>query len=152
MLPNAQLLLHVVEAHEPFARAKVELPAGVPELLVANKSDLGRHASLPGEAILLSARTGEGLDELEARIERALLAGASDETETPLTINARQEATLRRAAEALDRAREGLGGGAGLELVSVELREALDALADVIGATSNEDVLTRLFQNFCIGK
>ena len=41
---------------------------------------------------------------------------------------------------------------AGLELVSIELRDALHDLAEVIGETDNEDILTRLFQNFCIGK
>jgi len=155
LLPNAQLLLHVVEAHQPYAATKIELPENIPSLLIANKSDLGRHGSLPSNAIFLSALTGEGLGDLEAKIESALLtdvAGVADETETVLTINARQNATLQRAAQSLDRAREALRGSTGLELVSVELRDALHDLAEVIGETSNEDILTRLFQNFCIGK
>ena len=69
-----------------------------------------------------------------------------------LTINARQNATLQRAAQSLTRAHTALGGAAGLELVSVELRDALHDLAEVTGETDNEDILTRLFQNFCIGK
>ena len=152
LLPNAQLLLHVVEAHVPYAPAKIELPPDVPQILIANKSDLGRDTSLPAEAILLSAKTGAGLDELEQKIEAALLAGVTDETETALTINARQDATLQRAAAALDRAIETLRDARGLEIVSLELRDALHELAEVIGATDNEDILTRLFQNFCIGK
>jgi tRNA modification GTPase len=155
LLPNAQLLLHVVEAHRPYSAAKIELPENVPSLLVANKSDLGRHESLPPGAIFLSALTGEGLGDLEAKIESALLdetANVADETETALTINARQNATLERAAQSLDRALEALRGSAGLELVSVELREALRDLAEVIGATDNEAILARLFENFCIGK
>jgi tRNA modification GTPase len=152
LLPKAQLLLHVVEAHVPFVPAKIELPADIPQLLVANKSDLGRDASLPPEAILLSAKTGAGLDELERKIEAALLAGVTDETETVLTINARQDATLQRAAQALDRALEAQRESRGLEIISIELRDALHELAEVIGETDNEDILTRLFQNFCIGK
>jgi tRNA modification GTPase len=152
LLPNAQLLLHVVEAHQPYATTKIELPENIPSLLVANKSDLGRHGSLPSDAIFLSALTGEGLGDLEAKIESALLADAADETETVLTINARQNATLQRAAQSLARAREALRGSAGLEIVSIELRDALHDLAEVIGETRNEDILTRLFQNFCIGK
>jgi len=152
LLPKAQLLLHVVEAHQPYAAAKIEMPENVPSLLIANKSDLGRHGSIPSNAIFLCALTGEGLGELEAKIESALLADMADETETVLTINARQNATLERAAESLGRALEALRGAAGLELVSVELRDALDDLAEVIGATSNEDILARLFENFCIGK
>jgi tRNA modification GTPase len=152
LLPKAQLLLHVVEAHVPYAPAKIELPPEVPQLLIANKSDLGRYASLPSDAIFLSAKTGEGLDELEQKIEAALLAGVTDETETALTINARQDATLQRAAAALDRAFEALRESRGLEIVSLELRDALHELAEVIGETDNEDILARLFQNFCIGK
>ena len=152
LLPKAQLLLHVVEAHRPYAPSAIDLPQEIPSLLLANKSDLGRHASIPDNAIFLSAKSGEGLRELEAKIEAALVAGATDETETVLTINARQNATLQRAAQALDRALEGLRGTAGLEIISIELRDALEALAEVIGKTDNEDILTRLFQNFCIGK
>jgi tRNA modification GTPase len=107
LLPNAQLLLHVVEAHQPYApRRKSSLPENIPSLLIANKSDLGRHRSLPPEAIFLCALTGEGLGDLEAKIESALLADVADETETVLTINARQNATLQRAAQSLDRALE----------------------------------------------
>lgn len=152
LLPKAQLLLHVVEAHRPYAAHAIELPENIPALLVANKSDLGRDASLPADAIFVSAKTGDGLGELEAKIETALLADVPDETETALTINARQNATLERAAQALDRALVGLRAQAGLELISIELRDALDAMAEVIGQTDNEDILTRLFQNFCIGK
>ena len=76
----------------------------------------------------------------------------SHETDTVLTINARQNATLQRAAQSLDRALETLRAATGLEMVSIELRDALHDLAEVIGETSNEDILTRLFQNFCIGK
>jgi tRNA modification GTPase len=152
LLPKAQLLLHVVEAHRPYVPAKIELPENTPCLLIANKSDLGRHTSLPPDAILLSALTGEGLADLETRIEVALLADVADETETVLTINARQNATLQRAEQSLDRTLETLRASAGLEIVSIELRDALHDLAEVIGETDNEDVLTRLFQNFCIGK
>jgi tRNA modification GTPase len=152
MLPQAQLVLQVIEAHRPCAPAPFELPEGIPRLLVANKADLGRHPSLPVETVVVSARSGAGLDVLEARIEEALLAGMAGETDSVLTINARQNATLQRAAQALDRTLEALRDSRGLEVVSLELREALHELAEVIGETTNEDVLTRLFQNFCIGK
>lgn len=152
LLPRAQLLLHVVEAPSAYVAAKFELPQGIPRLLVANKSDLGRHESLPKDAIFLSAKTGAGLTDLEKKMEASLIAGPTDETETVLTINARQDATLQRAAQALDRALEVLRRSVGLEMVSIDLRDALHELAEVIGETDNEDVLTRLFQNFCIGK
>lgn len=150
LLPKAQLVLRVVAAPDPFAPPPLEIPEGVPVLLIANKSDLGRHASVPDGAIPVCALTGAGLDALEDKIESALLGG--DERETVLTINARQDATLQRAAAALARAQDNLEAGLGLEVTSIELRDALQELAEVIGETTNEDILTRLFQNFCIGK
>jgi len=152
LLPQAQLLLHVVEAHQPYDASKIELPENIPGLLIANKSDLGRHPSLPKETVFLSVLKGEGLTDLEAKIESALLADIPDETETVLTINARQNSTLQRAAQSLDQALAALRNSAGLEIISIELRDALHHLAEVIGETDNEDILTRLFQNFCIGK
>jgi tRNA modification GTPase len=152
MLPKAQLLLHVVEAHQPYAATRITLPENVPQILIANKADLGVNESLPKDAVLISSKTGDGLGALEAKIEAVLLADGADETETVLTINARQDATLQRAEQALDRALEALRASAGLEIVSIELRDALHELAEVIGETDNEDILTRLFQNFCIGK
>jgi tRNA modification GTPase len=149
---QAHLILHVIEAHQPTESTKLALPENVLSLLVANKADLGRAAALPKDAITISAKTGEGLDLLEARIEAALLRDMASEPDAVLTINARQNAALERAAQALDRAGGVLQADGGLELVSIELRDALDALAEVIGATTNEDILTRLFQNFCIGK
>jgi tRNA modification GTPase len=150
---QAHLILHVIEANRVLgAREELDLPAGVPEILVANKSDLGRDAGIPGAAVVISVKTGEGLDLLEAKIEAALLRDMAGEPDAVLTINARQNAALERAAQALDRAGDVLHSNGGLELVSIELRDALDALAEVIGATTNEDILTRLFQNFCIGK
>lgn len=149
ILAQAQLLLHVVEAHQPYLPEKIECPKDIPALLVANKSDLGRHPSLPPEAIVISVRDRQGLDRLEEKIESALLAGESDAV---LTINARQGATLQRTASSLDRALESLRATCGLEVVAIELHDALHDLAEVIGETTSEDILTRLFQNFCIGK
>jgi len=152
ILPQAQLLLHVVEAHQPYAPTKIELPENIPSLLIANKSDLGHHPSLPSDTIFLCALTGAGLTDLEARIESTLLREMAGETNTVLIINARQNATLQRATQSLDRALEALRNSLGLEVVSIELRDALNDLAEVIGETTTEDILTKLFQNFCIGK
>jgi tRNA modification GTPase len=151
MLPRARLLLRVVEAHRPFTAARVELPEGVPVLLVANKDDAGRDSSVPTDALFVSALTGNGLDRLEDAIEAALTGGAV-EAETGLAVNARQGAALRRGAEALARAQVALAASAGLEIVSLEMREALDGLAEVVGETTNDDVLGKVFANFCIGK
>jgi tRNA modification GTPase len=56
------------------------------------------------------------------------------------------------AADSLDRALETAQRRQGDELVSVELRDALDSLGEVIGASCTDDILDRVFSRFCIGK
>ena len=64
----------------------------------------------------------------------------------------RHRVALERAASALDDAVTNLEQGAPPELVAVDIQEACDALDDLVGATTIEDVLDRLFGDFCIGK
>ena len=112
-LAQAHLLLRVIEANRPYTPSKIELPDNVPVLLIANKADLGCDPTLPAETVVISIRTGQGMEALERRIESALLADMAAETDTVLTINARQNATLQRTAESLDRALEGPARRAG---------------------------------------
>ena len=117
-----------VEAHLPYRPAKFDPPENVPIVLIANKSDLGRHESLPDNAILLSALTGAGLDNLETRIEVGT-AGRGDGRDGNRADDQRAaKRDAERAAQALDHAREALREIRGLEVVSLELREALAIL------------------------
>jgi tRNA modification GTPase len=64
----------------------------------------------------------------------------------------RHKIALERAAECLNRARDGLQEGLSPELTALEVREALDSLGEITGHTTSEEVLDRIFANFCIGK
>ncbi|MBS7810188.1 tRNA uridine-5-carboxymethylaminomethyl(34) synthesis GTPase MnmE [Roseococcus pinisoli] len=118
---------------------------GPEALVVANKSDLG-DVAIEG-AIRVSARTGEGLDELRARLEGAAAARAGLGEEAALT-RPRHRAALRDAVEWLDRLPL-----AGLpELRAEALRNALRALSRLTGRVDVEQVLDLIFGEFCIGK
>ena len=67
-------------------------------------------------------------------------------------INARHQACLKRAADFLGQAGEAMQNHAAPELVSLPLREALDAVGEVVGTTGIEDILGQIFRTFCIGK
>jgi tRNA modification GTPase len=67
-------------------------------------------------------------------------------------INARHQEALRRAREALAAAGASLATGATLELVALDLRSAVNAVGEVTGQTTTEDLLDRIFGEFCIGK
>ena len=64
----------------------------------------------------------------------------------------RHKVALERAVECLTRAQNGLREGLPPELVALDLREALDALGEITGRTTSEEVIERIFANFCVGK
>jgi tRNA modification GTPase len=141
---GADLVLRLVPpgGAEPPAGA-----GGAPELVVYSKRDLW--PEVPA-GLAISAATGEGLAELITAIADALGARLSDEG---LTIaRDRQRVALEAAAEAITRAADAIVRGEPPELAAVDLQDALDALAELVGLTSIEDVLDRLFATFCIGK
>ena len=76
-------------------------------------------------------------------------SGGDDEF---LAVNARHDAALAAAAEALGRADELLARADALELVGSELRLAVAALGEIVGRVDHEEILDRLFASFCIGK
>jgi tRNA modification GTPase len=118
-------------------------------LVVRSKADLG--GATPVGAIATSARTGAGLDELRARI-LAAAGAASDGDDLVIVTSERQRALLDRAAAAFGRAAAALTSRLPAELVAVDAREGLAALASLTGEDAGEDVLDALFARFCIGK
>jgi tRNA modification GTPase len=69
-----------------------------------------------------------------------------------MVTNVRHQAALDRASESLDQARESVGAGLANELVAVDIRTAADALAEITGAITTDEILERIFSSFCIGK
>lgn len=141
---SADLRLLVFAADEEPDAATRSL-RGPDTLVVANKADL---RALPLEdAIPVSARTGQGLEELRRRIEAAAAARAGLSDAAALT-RPRHRAALRETVEWLDRLPE-----AGLpELRAEALRNALRALSRLTGRVDVEQVLDLVFGEFCIGK
>ena len=81
-----------------------------------------------------------------------LLGGEWVVGESPIVTNARHQEALRRASEGLNYAIESLENGMPPDLVAVDLRISLDGLGDIVGKTTTEDILDRIFSQFCVGK
>ena len=147
-MEGADVVVHVIDATAPRAQ-----PLAEGEILAATKIDLSYDpASLPAGAIPISSKTGQGVDNLVAAIVRQASGGESREAPMLAAINARHQACLQRAEQALTLAEQELRDGLDPELISIPLREALDAVGEVVGATGIEDILGRIFSTFCIGK
>ena len=114
---------------------------------IATARDTHRARSEPSDAIVTSARTGEGIDALRRAIADAV-AATSPRAASVASLGSARAALLAEAADAIDAA----VAVHAPELVAANLRTALDRLGEVSGAIPPDDVLGRLFAGFCIGK
>ncbi|MDX6766524.1 MAG: tRNA uridine-5-carboxymethylaminomethyl(34) synthesis GTPase MnmE [Candidatus Methylacidiphilales bacterium] len=153
-LAAADLVLHLVDPLDPQPQPQTQLledTGSAPVLHLRSKCDL-HPGPLPEEWLAVSAKTGHGLDALRQRIASHLRMDETSGGLDALAINSRHEALLARARDALLAAREGQSTGRPPELVSSDLRLALQSLSEITGRVTNEHILDRLFKNFCIGK
>ena len=138
--------------------ALLDLVKEKPHLIALNKQDLSavfsRESLRNGNGELniarVSAKTGLGVDQLKSSL-RELLLGQLVEPEVVVT-NLRHQSDLQRSAAALAQAAAALENGLASELVAVNLSEARQALEEIIGIVTEDNILERIFENFCIGK
>jgi len=127
-------------------------------LIAVNKRDLPQALSIDdlsqfsGSSTIarVSAKLGDGIDDLKKKL-RELVIGSQMEPAIVLT-NVRHRNALFRGEAALKHAVTTLGEGYAAEFVGVDLSETCDALGEIIGIVTNEDILERIFKEFCIGK
>ena len=126
-------------------------------ICIVNKSDLDQALDLDAlgkdfpNLCLVSAKNSAGLEALGPMVAKLFPTGNGGEGEALLT-NARQMEAVKRAWENLQRARQGLDLGMPPDLLLSDVEGALEALGEVTGATVREDITSRIFQRFCVGK
>jgi tRNA modification GTPase len=150
----AALTLWVQDRSRPLAdQANIFAEANIRGLIfVANKSDL-QALWTRDDAVNVSAASGEGLDELVARMLDAL--DVDPVADLPEITNVRHGALVKRAHADLVRARDAIlaaGGSMPEEFVLADLQSARAALEEVTGRRTPDDVLVHIFSRFCIGK
>ena len=119
---------------------------------VRNKADLLRNErvkELKNEGLLISAKNGE-IEPLKQELVR--IAKESMQTSAVMLSNARHYEAISRAHEAIVRVQDGLRDGLSGELLSMDLQDCLNALGEVTGQITNQEVLANIFSKFCIGK
>jgi len=153
-MERADLIIEVVDASLPSSpNARITLPPGLEarRLLILNKADLGVQPTW-SEGIPVSCLTNTGVEDLRDAIRSIIMRAGSMLADHPLAINTRHKACFERTATHINQARSALQTGTTPEYVALDLREALQALGEVVGAVDVEQILDVIFSSFCIGK
>ncbi|MBI5562048.1 MAG: tRNA uridine-5-carboxymethylaminomethyl(34) synthesis GTPase MnmE [Deltaproteobacteria bacterium] len=163
---RSDLIIFVVDA-TAFSKEDAELlpiADGKKLIVAANKDDLASAfereeliRALPGRRVVfLSAQTSGGVETLKDAIYAEAaghpFAAPGSARLAELTVTVRHRDALAKAQEAALRAGEALAANTPLECAAADLRAALSALGEITGETAPEDILERIFSNFCIGK
>lgn len=158
VLAAANLVLYVVDRTDGLTPDDEQRISEIREdgdlLVVWNKTDLDGPAP-PGDAVAVSAITGSGLDDLNDAVVRHVYASGpgTDSSESPVIIDsARQHQLLRRAADALEQTRQSLDARMPADALAVDLQDAIDAIGEITGEVTTDEILDSMFSSFCLGK
>jgi len=173
-LARAEFILHVLDAGEPLTPADEKYLAefaGKKRILVLNKADLPRKLVMPGRAgsprpaagahgvtrlaeniVEICCLSGQGIEALKDAIKELVWSGEITAGMLQVMINSRHQDALTRARAATQRTLDVLRAGETLELAAGELRIAVNAVGEIVGKTTTEDLLDSIFSQFCIGK
>jgi tRNA modification GTPase len=154
----ADLAIVVLDGSAPLHdgdRRVLQEVRGKNRIIVVNKADLPRTIGLVEETAVqveVSCASGAGLDALQKAIASMITKDGIASAEHGWAVNERHRRELELARTSLDRALETAGRGMSPELIALDLRDALDHIGMIIGATYTDDILERIFSEFCIGK
>lgn len=156
-LAKAELILHVLDNSEPFTPEDEGYLAefsGKKRILVRNKIDLPKKLSLPNDlkSIDVCCISGKGIEDLKDAIKNLVWAGEIHAEMLQVMINSRHQDALKRARGAALQTIGALKENLTLELAAMDLRIAVNAVGEIVGKTTTEDLLDSIFSQFCIGK
>jgi tRNA modification GTPase len=156
-LADAELILHVLDAAQPLAAADEKLLSEFAQkkrLLIRNKIDLPVRLQLPPgtPSVDVCCLTGKGIEEVKDAIKEKVWAGEIQAGMWQVIINSRHQDALQRARAGIERTVAALRDGLGLELAALDLRIAANAVGEIVGKTTTDDLLDAIFSQFCIGK
>jgi len=161
-IENADLVLLVLDASRELESEDREVIEEIQNhnkktIVLLNKIDLERKIELEEfnlENILeISAKDNIGIEDMEERIYSYIVEeNVEDSSEKLIITNIRHKTALEKTKGAIRNIFETIDAGMPMDLISVDLKEALDSLSEITGEISSEDILDHVFGNFCVGK
>ena len=161
-IENADLVLLVLDASRELESEDRDVIEEIQNnnkktIVLLNKIDLERKIELDEfglENILeISAKDNIGIEDMEERIYSYIVEEkVEDSSEKLIITNIRHKTALEKTKDAIRNIFETIDAGMPMDLISVDLKEALDSLSEITGEISSEDILDHVFGNFCVGK
>ncbi len=162
-IEDADLLVVMLDASESLKhedKLLAQMLNGKKFLVVLNKCDLEKVLSTEQAAeiynyapiVEMSALKGWGVEEFNRELIALVTKGAGTFRERTVITNQRHKECLQKARGALEQACEALSSGLSFECAALDIREALEALKELVGEVTSEDILKEIFSSFCIGK
>lgn len=162
---KADISLLLVDVNSGVTPEDVDIADEIDErktILVLNKIDLVDNLSRQdilakidsgwAGIVELSAKEGQGLKNLESSITELVWGGEVSKDEGLVLLNVQEKELLKQAKKGLSSAREAIQEGRSIDLVEIDIREARKNLGKLLGEDLSEEVLNRVFSDFCVGK
>ncbi|MEK6559237.1 MAG: GTP-binding protein, partial [Planctomycetota bacterium] len=162
-LKKAQIILLVFDGNadmnEQLKEMKLDNSTGN-VIVIINKCDLQRSSFLPElpaelkkyPLVHTSALTGEGLKRLKETLVENVLIGKVNLSSSTSFFNVRQRDALQHSIQSIQQALESARNSESYEFLALDLRTAIDTLGEIVGEVTTEDILDKIFSEFCIGK
>ena len=162
-IDTAQIVVFVIDGYMNLSSEQIKFFDSITtrsKIIVINKIDLQQktcYEDLSSEmktfpVVKTSVLTGEGLNELKKTMVSSVFENNIDLSASDVVFTIRQRVVLGRALDILEQTSDSLNEGIGYELVAIDLRKALDTIGEVTGEVLTDDILDRIFSEFCIGK
>jgi len=162
-IEKAEIVLLLIDISQPLTSEDIELMARTTDsrrIIVLNKSDLAHKLTYKDltskagsvQAVEVSALKGDGVGELEKAIFDSVMSNKVVAENTEVMVNLRQKEALMRAKECIHKAIESAEKRMQADFVSIDLKGAIAALGEVTGEVVSDEVIDRIFEEFCVGK
>jgi len=161
---DSDFILLMIDGSRPLELDDMEIfeeIEGKKKVVILNKNDLPSEIDLEemkkwfqtDPVVSISALKNDGIDDLKEAIYASLIhRDVRTSPEHLIVANIRHKTALSQLKENLLNAVKGLEEGTSLEFIAFEIRSALEALGEMVGETASEEVLNRIFEQFCVGK
>lgn len=162
-LNEADLILLVLNQSEPLTEADRQLLGATKDskrIILLNKTDLPQALDMTevqqltedSEVFAISVREKAGLDQLENAIAALFFAGGTGEKDASYVSNSRHIALLEKSSQSLGEVVTGIAAGMPVDLVQIDMTRCWDYLGEIVGDSVQDELITQLFSQFCLGK